>query len=121
AAAIAHPRELTVVQGRGPAPGWTGKLWAVQQGVEAAEALPSKPDYLLLTDADIVHAPDSVRWLVSHAEAGGRVLTSFMAKLRCESLAERSHVPAFVFFFQMLFPFAWVNDSRRSTAAAAGG
>ena len=121
AAAMPHPRELITVQGRGPALGWTGKLWAVKQGIDAAEALPTAPDYLLLTDADIVHAPDSVRWLVGHAEESGRVLTSFMAKLRCVSLAERSHVPAFVFFFQMLFPFAWVNDRSRSTAAAAGG
>jgi len=114
-------RGVTVVQGRGPAPGWTGKLYAVKQGIEAAEALPVAPEYLLLTDADIVHAPDSLRWLVGHAESGGRALTSFMAKLRCMSLAERSHVPAFVFFFQMLFPFAWVNDPNSSTAAAAGG
>jgi hopene-associated glycosyltransferase HpnB len=114
-------REVKVVRGRGPAPGWTGKLYAVKQGIEAALPLPLPPEYLLLTDADIVHAPDSLRWLVSHAEAGGRVLTSFMAKLRCESLAERSHVPAFVFFFQMLFPFSWVNDPSNATAAAAGG
>lgn len=111
---------LTVVTGRTVPPGWTGKLWAVKQGIEAAEADGSF-DYLLLIDADIVHAPDSVRWLVGQAESRHLALTSFMAKLRCTSLAERSHVPAFIFFFQMLFPFAWVNRADRATAAAAGG
>jgi hopene-associated glycosyltransferase HpnB len=113
-----HP--LTVVTSRAVPTGWTGKLWAVKQGIQAVEADGSF-DYVLLTDADIVHAPDSVRWLVGQAEAGRLVLTSFMAKLRCTSLAERSHVPAFIFFFQMLFPFAWVNSADRATAAAAGG
>jgi hopene-associated glycosyltransferase HpnB len=84
-------------------------------------AIPQAPDYLLLTDADIVHPPVSVRALVARADAGGTVLTSLMAKLRCESFAERSHVPAFVYFFQMLYPFSWVNAPDASTAAAAGG
>jgi hopene-associated glycosyltransferase HpnB len=115
------PRPLTLVQSRGVSSGWTGKLWAVKQGIDAARSLPQPPDYVLLTDADIAHAPHSLRALVARAEDGGLVLTSLMAKLRCESLAERSHVPAFVYFFQMLFPFAWVNDHRHATAAAAGG
>jgi hopene-associated glycosyltransferase HpnB len=121
AASAAHDSHLlTVVTSRSVPPGWTGKLWAVKQGIDAAEADGSF-DYLLLIDADIVHERDSVRWLVSHAEAGHLVLTSFMAKLRCQSLAERSHVPAFIFFFQMLFPFSWVNRANNATAAAAGG
>jgi hopene-associated glycosyltransferase HpnB len=116
-----RPPECTfeLVQSRGMAPGWTGKLWAVKQGVDAATA--RQPDYLLLTDADIVHTPDSVRALVSRAQARGLALTSLMARLRCESFAEKCHVPAFVFFFQMLYPFAWANNPRRATAAAAGG
>lgn len=113
-------RALTVLRSTSLPAGWTGKLWALKQGVEAASAA-SAPDYLLLTDADIVHAPDSVRWLVAHAEARKLVLASFMAKLRCESLAELSHVPAFIFFFQMLYPFGWVNRPGSATAAAAGG
>ena len=72
-----------------------------------------RPDFLLLTDADIVYDPDVVRWLASHSVARGCVLTSLMAKLRCESFAERAFVPAFVYFFQMLYPFAWVNDPGR--------
>ena len=119
-AAAADPdRSLSVVTGHGPPAGWTGKLWALKQGIDAAEA--SKPDYLLLTDADIVHAPDTLAWLTAQASAGGYGLTSLMAKLRCESLAERSHVPAFIYFFQMLFPFAWVCRRDSVTAAAAGG
>ena len=101
--------------------GWTGKLWAVKQGIDAAMASPQPPDYLLLTDADIVHDPDSVRRLAAHAQADGLVLTSLMVKLRCESFAERVSIPAFIFFFQMLYPFSWVNRPGNAMAAAAGG
>jgi hopene-associated glycosyltransferase HpnB len=83
--------------------------------------LAAASDYLLLTDADIVHDPASVRRLVSHAEMQGLVLTSLMAKLRCESFAERVGIPAFIFFFQMLYPFATVNRPECRLAAAAGG
>jgi hopene-associated glycosyltransferase HpnB len=110
---------MTVVRTNGPSHGWTGKLWALNQGIAAAEK--SRPEYLLLTDADIVHAPDTLAWLVAQSLAGRYVLTSLMAKLRCESFAERSHVPAFIYFFQMLFPFAWVCRPNSSVAAAAGG
>ena len=110
-----------VVTSRGLPAGWTGKLWALEQGIDAAAALAQPPDYLLLTDADIVHAPDSVTRMVGHAEPNGLVLTSLMAKLRCESFAERAAIPAFIFFFQMLYPFRWVNRRDRAVAAAAGG
>jgi len=99
--------------------GWTGKIWAMQCGI--AHAAARAPDYLLLCDADIRHASDSLRGLVTRAQAGSLVLASRLAKLRCESLAERALVPAFVFFFRMLYPFAWVNAAHRRTAAAAGG
>jgi hopene-associated glycosyltransferase HpnB len=120
-AAVDAPDRLTVLRGQPVPDGWTGKLWAVNQGVTEALAGPSAPDYLLLTDADIVYAPDAVARIVARAEAGGYVLTSLMAKLRCQSWAERCFVPAFIFFFQMLYPFAWVNRRARATAAAAGG
>jgi hopene-associated glycosyltransferase HpnB len=112
---------LRVVTSRGLPAGWTGKLWAVKQGIDAAMALPQPPDYLLLTDADIVHSPDSVTRLVAHAESKGLVLTSLMVKLRCESFAEHANIPAFIFFFQMLYPFSWVNRPQSKVAAAAGG
>jgi hopene-associated glycosyltransferase HpnB len=121
AAAPGASDRLTVLPGRVLAPGWTGKLWAQHQGVELAESAPQPPSYLLFTDADIVYAADALRGLVARAQSGGYVLTSLMAKLRCQSLAERMFVPAFIFFFQMLYPFAWANDPRRATAAAAGG
>ena len=120
AAASVSDRQMTVVNGKGPPPGWTGKLWALKQGIDIAEKQ-LRPDYLLLTDADIEHAPDTLAWLVKQSSAGRYVLTSLMAKLRCESFAERTHVPAFIYFFQMLFPFSWVCRPGSSTAAAAGG
>ncbi|MGN6374475.1 MAG: glycosyltransferase [Sphingomonas sp.] len=107
---------LRVMQGAPLASGWTGKLYAVSQGIAAA----GSPHYLWLTDADIAHAPDTLRSLVARAEQRGLVLVSLMARLRCRSLAERALVPAFVFFFQMLYPFGRVNRPGR-TAAAAGG
>ena len=121
ATALGAAERLTVLSGRPLRAGWTGKLWAQQQGIELAGNAAPPPKYLLLTDADIVYAPDALTHLVARAEEGGLVLTSLMAKLRCKSFAERMFVPAFIFFFQMLYPFAWANDPRRSTAAAAGG
>ncbi|HXW42641.1 MAG TPA: glycosyltransferase [Xanthobacteraceae bacterium] len=121
AAALGAGDRLTLLAGRALPAGWTGKLWAQQQGVEAAAANDPLPAYLLLTDADIVHAPEALSRLVARAQRGGFVLVSLMAKLRCESFAERAFVPAFIFFFQMLYPFAWASDPHRATAAAAGG
>ena len=111
---------LTVLDGAAHPAGWTGKLFAVTQGVAHANA-EDPPDYLWLTDADIVHTPDNLRQLVARAEANKLVLVSLMAKLNCESFAERFLIPAFVFFFDMLYPFAWANDPNRRMAAAAGG
>jgi hopene-associated glycosyltransferase HpnB len=113
---------LTVIEGQSPPPGWAGKVWAMRQGVAAADAGPEPPpDYLMFIDADIVLEEGVLRRLVAFAEANRAVLASLMVKLRCESLAERWLVPAFIFFFQMLYPFSWVDDPRRRTAAAAGG
>lgn len=111
---------LAVVTGRPRPAGWAGKLWAVAQGVDAGVA-ESESEYVLLTDADIVHDAAHVSTLVAQAERGRLDLVSEMVALSCESWAERALIPAFVFFFQLLYPFAWVNDPLRATAAAAGG
>ena len=121
ATSLGDATRLTVLPGRPLPAGWTGKLWAQHQGVEATLAFSPSPAYLLLTDADIVYAPHALRALIVRAQTGGYVLTSLMAKLRCTTLAERFFIPAFIFFFQMLYPFGWANNPRRGTAAAAGG
>lgn len=114
-------RSVTVLSGAVRPAGWTGKVWAQHQGIAHASTLEPKPDYLLLTDADIGYAPDAVTRLVTRARAGNFVLTSLMANLKCDSPAERALIPAFIFFFQMLYPFRWVNRPSFSTAGAAGG
>jgi hopene-associated glycosyltransferase HpnB len=112
---------LTILRGGAKPPGWSGKMWAVSQGVAAGTS-----PLVLLTDADIVHDPRHLSSLVARLEApaGGGAdlqLVSEMVRLNCTSVAERLLVPAFVYFFQMLYPFARVNDPRSTVAAAAGG
>ena len=121
AAACGAADRLTIVAGTPLPAGWTGKLWAMQQGIASATASGPPPDFLLLTDADIVYAPQVLSWLVAHASANKLALASLMVTLRCDSLPERSLIPAFIFFFQMLYPFSWVNRPAAATAAAAGG
>ncbi|MFF7972517.1 glycosyltransferase [Streptomyces sp. NPDC007905] len=110
---------LTVGSPGDPPAGWTGKLWAVRHGIGLARA--RAPEYLLLTDADIAHAPDSLRELVAAARTGDFDVVSQMARLRVESLWERLVVPAFVYFFAQLYPFRWIGRRGSRTAAAAGG
>jgi len=118
--ALADDR-VTVIDGQPLPAGWTGKLWAVSQGIDAAAEIAPEARYLLLTDADIEHDPDSLRPLVAKAEANSLHLVSLMAKLRCKSRWEQLLIPAFVFFFQKLYPFPRVNNPRSGMAAAAGG
>ncbi|MFH8467785.1 glycosyltransferase [Streptomyces sp. NPDC017991] len=110
---------LTVGSPGEPPAGWTGKLWAVRHGIGLARA--RAPEYLLLTDADIAHAPDSLRELVASAVTGDFDLVSQMARLRVHSVWERLVVPAFVYFFAQLYPFRWIAEEGSRTAAAAGG
>jgi hopene-associated glycosyltransferase HpnB len=112
---------LTIVKNAAPAPGWTGKLWAVNRGLGEAERLAPRAKYVLLTDADILHARTSLRELVSRAEQGGLKLVSLMARLKTATLAERALIPAYIFYFQKLYPFGWVSDPRTKVAGAAGG
>jgi hopene-associated glycosyltransferase HpnB len=121
ARALSSPR-LTVLTGALRPAGWTGKLWAMKQGVEQADFIFEEgADFIWFTDADIAHAPDNLSRLVARAEEDGKVLVSLMARLSCRTAAEHFLIPAFVFFFDMLFPFGAVNDKGRKIAAAAGG
>ncbi|MGW4391921.1 glycosyltransferase [Streptomyces sp. NPDC004685] len=110
---------LTVDSPGEPPAGWTGKLWAVRHGIGLARA--RDPEFLLLTDADIAHEPDSLRELVAAARSGEFDLVSLMARLRVESVWERLVVPAFVYFFAQLYPFRRISTKGSRTAAAAGG
>jgi hopene-associated glycosyltransferase HpnB len=118
AALAGAERPSEIVAGSPPPRGWTGKLWALDQGV--ARAAP-ETRYLWLTDADIVHPPDTLRRLVAKAETDRLDLVSLMVRLRCETAWEKLLIPAFVFFFRKLYPFPRVNDAASPTAAAAGG
>ena len=119
AASLAGGDRLNIVCGAPLPAGWSGKLWAVHQGL--AHSAAKSADYLLLTDADIEHAPDHLPALVAKAESESLDLVSEMVRLHCETRAERALIPAFIFFFQILYPFAWVGDPGKRTAGAAGG
>ncbi|HSS12318.1 MAG TPA: glycosyltransferase [Rhizomicrobium sp.] len=116
---------LTVLSGTPRPGGWTGKLWAMKQGCDHASAnvfdRGGAPEFIWFTDADIAHTSDNLRNLVSRAQDGDKVLVSLMARLSCKSYAEHFLIPAFVFFFDMLFPFGAVNNPKNPIAAAAGG
>lgn len=109
---------ITVVHAAPLPEGWSGKMWALAEGVRRSERY--KPDLLLFTDADIVHGAGSLTALAARAQSGYD-LVSYMATLQCRTMAERALVPAFVFFFFMLYPPAWIRDAQRKTAGAAGG
>ena len=119
AEAAGAAERLTVLRGLPPAPGWTGKLWAMSQGIAAAAS--RDPDFLLLTDADIEYAPGDVAALTDKAEAEHLDLVSLMVRLATATFAERCLIPAFVFFFLKLYPPAWIASPRSSIAGAAGG
>jgi len=119
-AAGASPN-LQVITGKPLMPGWTGKLWAVSQGLEAATQFSPEAEYILFTDADIEHASGNLGELVWKAEHEKLDMVSLMVKLRCQSFWERLLIPAFVFFFQKLYPFPRVNTPDDPMAAAAGG
>jgi hopene-associated glycosyltransferase HpnB len=121
AAGSRRPDGLTVHRSPALPPGWAGKVWAMHAGLEASSEIAPDAAYVLFTDADIEHPPDGLRQLVVQAEDERLDLNSLMVRLHCETPAERATMPAFVYFFRMLYPFAWVNDPHRSVAAAAGG
>jgi hopene-associated glycosyltransferase HpnB len=126
ARAAAPTGSLTILRGAPLPAGWTGKLWALSQGTQ--EALKQKPDYLLFTDADIRHHPESVAELVAKAEADQLDLASDMVRLSTANFAEKALIPAFVYFFLQLYPPAWTDGAaggciliRPSALARIGG
>ena len=121
AEALGKGHALLVVDGTPPAKEWVGKVWAREQGWRQVDAFALDARFLLFTDADIAHAPTGLKSLVEKAEGEALDLVSLMVRLRVEGFWERLLLPAFVFFFQMLYPFSWVNDPVKPTAAAAGG
>lgn len=121
AASTFRPQALTVIGARELPSGWSGKVWAQSEGLAQADLIAPQAGYVWLTDADIWHGPGVLATLVARAEDERRDLVSLMVRLRCESAWERLIVPAFVFFFAKLYPFARVRDARSRVAAAAGG
>ncbi len=110
---------VTILRAAALPSGWTGKLWAMQQGVE--DAAPQAPDYFWFTDADIEHSTDTLRRLAGRAEAGRLDLVSLMVLLQAKSFPERLLIPPFLYFFLKLYPPRWIADMSSKTAGAAGG
>jgi hopene-associated glycosyltransferase HpnB len=118
-----HPRgdRLTVIHSEAMPAGWVGKMWAVHTGVSAAAQLSPDAEYLLLTDADVEHHAGNLTRLVSKADKSALDLVSLMVLLHCKSFWDRLLIPAFVYFFQKLYPFPRINDPESGVAGAAGG
>lgn len=111
-------QNLQIIQGKALPSGWTGKLWALEQGIQKAKEL--SPDYILLTDADIEHDVGNLSRLVNKAVGENLDLASVMVRLRCESFWEKLLIPAFVFFFKKLYPFRWVNNPTKKPQPQLG-
>jgi hopene-associated glycosyltransferase HpnB len=112
-------RRVTIRAAASLAPGWTGKLWALNEGISATSE--KGVEFFWFTDADIEHAPDTLRRLVFRAEKNSLDLTSLMVLLQANTFAERLLIPAFLYFFLLLYPPRWIADPNASTAGAAGG
>ncbi len=110
---------VRILQAEALQSGWTGKLWALQQGIASCEQ--DAPEYIWFTDADIVHAPDTLARLVSRAEQQRVELVSLMVLLQAKTFPERLLIPPFLYFFLKLYPPRWIADTKARTAGAAGG
>lgn len=118
---LSKKQQFNLISGQALPTEWKGKLWALEQGINYAKKQPITPDYFLLTDADIQHHDSNLKELVTKVETEKLDLVSLMVLLRCQSFWEKLLIPAFVFFFQKLYPFKLANNPRSFVAAAAGG
>ena len=118
AEALGAADRLHIVSGQDLPPGWTGKVWAMEQGFVQ---VPDDTAWVLFTDGDIEHAPGQLRDLVARGETQNYDLVSLMVRLSCVSWVEQTLIPAFVYFFRMLYPFRLIADPGCSIAGAAGG
>lgn len=118
---LQQEQRLKVIQGQPLPKGWSGKLWAMQQGLNFVQSQNLDTKYILFTDADIAHDLVNISQLVAKAEQEKLALVSLMVLLKCESFWERFLIPAFVYFFEKLYPFSWANNPKNKMAAAAGG
>lgn len=118
-AGLADEKNLQMVETDALPAGWAGKMWALHQGIEHAAT--ASPDYYWLTDADIAHQPGVLASLVAHAETGRLSLVSQMVRLRCQTFWEKLLVPAFIFYFTLIYPFRAINNPKSAIAGAAGG
>ena len=109
-------KNLMILEGQPLPEGWTGKLWALQQGLEHAQT-----GQLLLLDADIELVPGTLAALLDKLEKDNLQMVSLMAFLRMESFWEKLLMPAFIYFFKLLYPFRLSNSDSKLIAAAAGG
>ena len=117
----ASPHPIRVIDAPALEAGWAGKLWALESGLGFTSERGEEPDYLWFTDADIIHQPRVLQSLVAKAQQDDLAMVSLMVKLACRSFWEQLLVPAFIFFFQMLYPFPAINDRSNRSAGAAGG
>ncbi len=107
---------LEIVAAGPLADGWSGKLWALEQGRARATTT-----LIALLDADIALKPGVLAGLRERLGDRGLQLVSLMAHLRMETFCERMLLPAFVYYFKLIFPFALSNSPHSRVAAAAGG
>ncbi len=121
AARIGQSQRLTVIQADPLPSGWSGKLWALENGLAQTKDYADEARYVWLSDADIHHKSNVLRRLVAKAETEQRDAVSLMALLSCRGFWERLLIPPFIYYFQMLYPFSQVNDPNHAMAAAAGG
>jgi hopene-associated glycosyltransferase HpnB len=121
AEALDAAEHLSLIEAGDLPVGWSGKLWALNEGLAMAVQAAPPADYLWLSDADITHRPATLTRLVAKAEGEARDLVSIMPRLKCEGLWGRLLIPPFIYFFQKLYPFRAVADPKRRVAAAAGG